>query len=132
VGTVAAMRTRGVLQLATVAVAVALTGHLLMHLSSHEHPGAADHHVIAAHPAPSSLSAVPATIPVEGSGAHLMAALCMAVLTVAAIAAAMRLGVGGATSAVVHRSALAHTFPQRRRAPPPLRSRVDAGVLLRV
>jgi hypothetical protein len=123
---------RSLLHLAALAVVVAVSGHLLMHLQPHATAGetAATH---AAHAAASSAQASTG-LPdgTEDGHAHLMAALCMAVLAVAALGVTLRhsglVGTARATRPTLRYGVIGHPL----RAPPEFLSRVDAGVLLRV
>lgn len=133
-GTVPAMRTRVVLRLATVVVGVAIAGHLLMHLQPHAYPGTVDQHGVMVHEAAtsSSVGVADATSPQDDSGAHLMAALCMAVLAIALLSMLDRLTARNRAGVHPLTAAVRRPSPRRRRAPPLAPSRIDAGVLLRV
>jgi hypothetical protein len=134
VGTVPSMRTRRALQLAAVVVAVAVTGHLLMHLQPHDHFDTVGDHDVAGHAATTSSTLVGAhaTSADPDGGAHLMAALCMGVLAVAALWRLAVLTGWSASSVLVAPAATERRVPRQQRAPPRVLSRIDAGVLLRV
>jgi hypothetical protein len=67
-----------------------------------------------------------------GEHSHLMAALCMAVLAVAALSVTLRLVGRVDPTATALRTAMRGGDGHPLRAPPNLPSRIDAGVLLRV
>jgi hypothetical protein len=123
---------RPLLHLAALGVVVAVSAHLVLHLQSHATGGQmAEAH--AAHAVAGSAAALPTVPdPAEDGHAHLMAALCMAVLAVAGLRVTLQLTgtieAATATLPAVGRGVVGHPL----RAPPDLPSRVDAGVLLRV
>jgi hypothetical protein len=127
------MRTRRpLLHLATLAVVVAVGAHLLMHLQPHAtgSESAELHTTHAAVIGAQTTTALPGATGDEHG--HLMAALCMAVLAVAALSFTRRLvgWIGPTTTAL--RTTMRGVAGQLLRAPPNFPGRVDAGVLLRV
>jgi hypothetical protein len=134
VGAVPSMQTRRALQLSVLVVAMAVTGHLLMHLQPNDHPGLAADHALAGHATPTSTMLEGADGPASAAhgGAHLMAALCMAVLATAGLWRLTALAGGNPSSGRVTPTAEERAVPLQERAPPSARSRIDAGVLLRV
>jgi hypothetical protein len=127
------MRARGpLLHLAALAVAVTVGAHVLMHIQAH--PVAEPMAVHISHVGAASTVAAEGGFPHptgEDHG-HLMVQLCMAVLAGAALAIVLQrapaISTLGSAVLVPVRRMITHQL----RAPPPLLSGVDGGVLLRV
>jgi hypothetical protein len=128
------MRTpRPLLHLAALTLAVAVGAHLLMHVPPHAGDGAEPAAAIAGHGATAgTLAAAGLPDHSDGRHGHLKAALCMAVLAVAALTATSRFA-GRTVAATAGWPVMTRRLAGiRLRAPPSSPGRVDAGVLLRV